>query len=418
MMRSRPSWHIIIVVAIAFGGAVANADDMQGAPPFDVDQSLKGPDHKDFPWRAWAVKPYLTVQQRYLVAVRATINCGRLKDRGVQRDMHFVIKVGSADSHWVRELSYTRVHVPPGLDKAFQLQYVGGVYLRPGRYVVALLVYDDLLRKQNVWRTPVTVARLKNDPLPRLDRNLPDVEFISEAPASYFGKGYFVYDSGWAMSQGREWLPVKNRRCLCVDIVANTSVDTDNIPGFRGGAPSSHILRVASVLSHLGLLNGRIRVSIIDALRMKTLVDRRDAAGFDWQGAHRLIARQNAGTIDAGLLAQETQNFNYLLDTLREIVEDNNCAPDAKSALKIVILISGSMQLPERANVRQAIRPTLWSSRSPARFYCFISGDPGYDDLSRMLKQMKPQPEMLFSWDSLAFRKALAYLISVFEKLD
>ena len=402
-------------MAMALCRAVSGTGDIGGSPPFDVDQLLKGPDRNDFPWRAWVAAPYLTVQQRHLVAVRATINCGRLNNKALRRDMHFVVKVGNADGRWIRELSYTRVRVPAGLDKAFQLQYVSGLYLRPGRYVIALIAYDDLLKKKNVLRRPVTVARLKNDPLPELDRKLPDVEFISEAPESYFGKGYFEYNSGWPMSEGMEWLPVKNSRHLCVDIVANTSVDNDNIPGFRGGAPSSHTLRVSSVLSHLSLSSGQVRVSVIDALRMKTLIDRRDAAGFDWQGANRLVERQNPGTIDAGLLDPGTQGFDYLLDTLRRIAGDNPCAPKTKSPLKIVILVSGGMQLPGNGHIPQAMRQTVLHGPGSIRFFCFSAGNPGYDGLARILKQMKPQPAMLSSGDPFAFRKSLAHLISIFE---
>lgn len=403
---------------VALYSAAAAIRATGDAPPVDVDRLLKGPDHKDFPWQVWAAAPYLTVQQRFLVVVRATINCGRLQNRALRRDLHFVVKVGNADSRWVPDYSYTRVPVPSGLDKAFQIQYVDGVYLRPGRYVIAIIVYDDLLKKQNVWRKFLTVDRVKQDPLPEIDRNLPDVEFIAEAVETYFHKGYFEYDSGWRLSQGREWLPVKNNRHLCVDVVANTSVDSDYNPVFRRDAPSSQILKISSVLSHLDLRNGRVRITILDALRMKTLFYREDTAGFDWRGASRRVAGQNPNTIDAGLLAPEARNYDYLFDTLGKILKDDACAPETKSPLKIIIIVSGSMQLPERAHVRQAIPQTILQIPATVRFFGFLRSDPMYDDLTRMMKQIKPEPQIFSDWYPLSFRKALAFLISSLENLN
>jgi hypothetical protein len=401
-MRHRLSLCGAVVILITLYSAMAGMSANEDAPPFDVDRLLKGPDHKDFPWRVWTTAHYLTVQQRFGARVEARINGGSLQNRALGRDMHFVVKVGNADGRWVPDYSYTRVRVPPGLDN-FQVQFSSGIYLRPGRYVIALVVYDDLIKKQNVWRKLLTVDRVKNDPLPEIDRNLPDVEFrvqpIDEELKFYSG------------DQSRKWLPVKNNRCLCVDIVANTSVDNVSRGRDFGRMQSSSILNISSVLSNLGLRNGRVRVTILDALEMKTLVYREDAAGFDLQGKIRLVARQNPDTIDIDSLASQTQASAYLFDTLHEILKDDACVPDKESPLKIVIVVSTDMVFAKHTPIRQ-IAPQ--DPASVLFFHFRTRFIPAADDLSKMLKTTNCKAYTVR--DGSSFREDLADLISRLEK--
>lgn len=417
-MRSRPPCCCAIFILLVVCNSVTGTEVGEDSPPFDIDGLLKGPERKDFKWQAWAADPYLTVQQRFLVAVRATINCGRLRSRELSRDMHFVLKIASSEGRWVSEYSYTRVRVPPGLDKAFQIEYVDGLYLRPGRYVIALIAYDGLLKKTNVWRSRLTVERLQKDPLPGLDKNLPDVEFIHEAPETYFNKGNFRYDPNWPLSSFWEWLPVKNKRCLCIDIIANTSVDSDRIPSVSGipGA-SSHILRIASVLSHLKLNSGQVRVSILDALRMKTLLYRRDAAGFDWKGSSRLVERQNPDVIDVDFLDPKAKGADYLFNAIRKIGNDVSCAPKENSPIKILILISGDMALPWHTPDPEEIHQALMQEESAAHILFFIAGSDQNNYLKKMLTKMEPETQIFSTLDPRIFRETLASLISRLEAI-
>lgn len=417
-MRSRASCCTVILILAAVCSSLAETGAGNDPPPFEIDGLLKDPDRKDFPWQVWAADPYLTPQQRFLVAVRATINCGRLRRRELSRDMHFVLKIGSSDGRWLSEYSYTRVRVPPKLDKSFQIQYIGGLYLRPGRYVIALIAHDGVLKTTNVWRSSLTVNRLKKDPLPDLDKNLPDVEFIHEAPETYFSKGYFWYDPNWPLSSFWEWLPVKSGRCLCIDIIANTSVDSDKIRSIsRIPGSSSHVLKISSVLSHLKPNSGQVRVSILDAQRMKTHLYRRDAAGFDWKGASRLVERQNPDVIDADLLDPKSQGIDYLFNTIRKIANDVSCAPKEKSPLKILILVSGDLVLPMLSRLPAAAAQSLLQDRSAAHFLCFIAGSAQNTYLAKILTKMEPEPQIFSTRDPRIFRDTLASAISSLEAL-
>jgi hypothetical protein len=398
------------ILIILCGGAGASGANEEG-PPFDVDRWLNGPDREDFPWDVRVSTPSLTLQQRYRVEIRAFFDGGGLRDSTIQHDLHFVLKVATEDNNWVSGYSHTRVPFPPREYNFNVIEFSDGLYLRPGRYTLALIVYDPILKKGNVWRKRVKVSPITGDILPELDRDLPDIEFTSkERP----------------LAEGKEWLPVKNSRSLCIDIVANTSMDWHHerrlgvLYSARGrgwasspSVTSTDILQVASVLSHLGLRKGRVRVSIVDPLWMKTLFNREDAAVFDWQRASQVVEMRDPDTIDIGLLVSQMQASAYLVDKLHEILKDDACAPGTESPLKIVIVVSTYMVFAKQTAIRQIV------PQDPAsvRFFHFRipKGIPADDDLYKMLKPTNPQTVTVAG--GLSFRKDLAVLISRLENL-
>ena len=398
-------WILIILC----GGARASGANEDG-PPFDVDRWLKGPDREDFSWDVRASYPSLTLQQRYWVEVGAFFDGGGLRHSATQHDLHFVLKVATGDGNWVPGYSHTRVPFPPQEYNFNVIDYSDGVYLRPGRYTLALIVYDPILKKGNLWRKRVKVSPVTGGILPELDRDLPDIEFTSKQKP---------------LAAGKEWLPVKNIRSLCIDIVANTSMDWHHERRLgvhysargQGAAwaptvTSTDILQAASVLSNLGLRKGRVRVTIVDPLWMKTLFDREDAAVFDWQRASQAVEMSDPDTIDIGLLVSKMQASSYLADQLNEILSDDACAPATESALKIVIVVSTHMVFAKQTVIQQIV------PQDPAfvRFFHFRipKGVPADDDLCKMLKPANPQTMTVAG--GLSFRKELAALISRLEK--
>jgi hypothetical protein len=393
-MKSIFARYILAAASVAFCSTLGAFAAGEEAPPFDVAEWLSMPDHMDFPWKVYLTTKISRVdlQQRYMAGVHAYIDCGDLRDSRNQRDLHFVLKVATSDNRWFPGYSYTHTAIPSGVDRSHEIHYMDRVYLRPGRYILALIVYDPALKQGNVYRRNVEVSRLKNDPLPKLDSTLPDVDFVGT--------------DVWLLGQGKEWLPVKNSRCLCVDIIANTSIDD---PYRQYSRP---ILQASSVLSHLVLHKGRVRVTILDALRMKTLCSREDATDFDWQRAIEIYRDQERAMIDVGTLESRTQASAYLFDQFQKILNDSACVPGVESPLKIVIVVgAGRLKFAEHTRVEQII------AQDPAsdRFYYFSYTMESPDDLSKMLKGTKSR--RLFFDDPFLFRKALAELISDLEKL-
>jgi len=389
---------ILITLLIALCSAVLALCAEEDLPPFDVEEWLNLPDHNDFPWKVRVYGPVLTRQQRQQLTISATINGVDLEDVGSRRDLHFVLKVATANGRWIPGYSYTHGSVPSGMDWYHNIEYANILFVRPGRYTIVLIVYDAYLKEGNIVRKRVKVTGLSKDPLPELDRNLPEVEFT--------GGNQIVSRFSQFLSPGKEWLPVKNSHSLCVDIVVNTSIDE---PYGRYSWPT---LQASSVLSHLLLEKGRIRVTVLDALRMKTLFDREDAADFDWQNAMEVLMGQEGAVIDVGTLESRTQASAYMADVFQKILDDEACEPAEKSPLKIVIVVGGGwFEFPKHTSVQQ-IDP---QDPASVRFFYFRYTDIWLsDDLSEMLKRTKPQK--FFFDQPLVFRKALAELISDLEK--
>jgi hypothetical protein len=434
---------LLLILAVLCSAMLARCAD-EDVPPFDVDGFMTGPDRSDFAWKFATYGPHLTMQQRYILGVYAKID-GKQISRTPAGELHFVLKVANAENRWIAE-KYTRIPVPHGPDESQDINYSCSLYLRPGRYIVALVVYDAALQRGNVRRKNVKVSLLSKAPLPQLDRNLPEAEFTSESPQDYasrfpnvtnhlddmstlvsmedFTNSENSHRLDFTLGKGKEWLPVNNSRPLSVDIVANISSDYDHNPNMEPfflrnsfhtrRAKSSDIVRIASVLSHLDLRKGCIRVTITDTLRMKTFFDRDDAADFDWPRAGELISKQNPATIEASRLGSQDQASAYLLEKLNRILEDDACDSAGESSRKIVIVVSRNIEfLAEHARIEQVI------PRNPAsvRFFYIKVTEGIYkeDDLLKMLKPANPRQFLVL--DSFAFRKSLAALISSLEKL-
>ena len=258
--------------------------------PFDIDEWLQYKKRRDFSWRVSVSEPSLTFQQRFLVTVSASINGNDLPSSESDHELYFVLKVAAGNNDWIQGYSHTRLTVQPGLDKYHEISVVAGVYLRPGRYTLALIAYDSVTRKGSVQKKKIRVPRPKGDVLPEMDRTLDDVEFTTEVPLKRIGQVYVMGGYNYILSYqplaaGREWLPVKNNRRICLDIVANISLGwTGSVKEFgRNYANPFSVLQVASVLSHLRLENGSVHMSILDALEVKTYLYRENAADIDWR---------------------------------------------------------------------------------------------------------------------------------------
>jgi len=399
---------ILILVILCSPGTAPGTD--KDSLPFDIDQWLEYSKREDFSWSVSVSKPYLTFQQRFVVRVSGKISGKRLPKSENGNDLHFVIKVSSEDNTKTPSASYTNVPVPP-IDEPYDVSFRSSFYLRPGSYTITLIVFDSVSGKGNVQRKQVKVSPLKDDELPELDRNFKDIEFVTQTNEIF--------------QSGREWLPVENSRCLCVDIVTNIPLDQTRKNSEEFGRHYSNpasVLQAASVLSHLGLQNSRIRLSLLDSLQVKTVLNRRNADNIAWQYTGRdLLYRGNSQTIDYNTIKGQTEASAYLHDLLSKIMKEDECTLKAKSAEKIVIVISGPMKFAKRTNIRRFNPGEVTQNNTPVHFFYFLipnsltigSSD---DDLNEMLVPVEPQTFTVR--DPRSFRTALANFISQLESME
>lgn len=408
-MRPLLKLLILPLVVVLFCSAAIGDEQRDDPLPFDLNQWMSYQNRKDFPIKVSVLKPYLTFQQRLLVRVRTAIETSEFPEDGIDPEFHLVMRVASKGKDWYPGYSYTNVAIHRIQGMLAPDYYVdSGLYVRPGSYRILLIVYDSVSGRGNVLRKEFNVSSVKGAELRDLDRYFPQVEFATDPP----------------LASGREWLPVSNSRCLCIDIVANAASGNNTQSGEDFGKHSANpldTLQVASVLSHLALLKGSIRVTIVDALQAKTHSDREDAVGFDWQSSYQaLMHQEEPDTIDYGTLQAQTEASGYLHDRIRAIIERDDCARETEQPLKIVIIVSGPLQFPARTPIRPwDPQDFVQDSASLRLFYFRIMSrsayyEKGRDDLRKMLEPVEPQTIVIK--DPGSFREALVKLISQFEK--
>jgi hypothetical protein len=412
----------LAALAIAQGGAEFAWCASEETPPFNVEQWLQDRHRKDFPWKIEITRRHLTLQLRYQVEVKATINGGRLPHNPIQQDLYFVLKVASADGHWHAGYSCNRFSVPPDLDGDYRIENFSGAYLRPGTYTLALMVYDPVLRKGNIWRQRIKLPQLKENRLQGYARNLQDIEFVSLKAPEIRSRNCL-----WPLAKGREWLPVKNKRPLHIDILVNASINSYIYERSRSGnsvyqhpsmaftdqvPPSNYsdILGIASTLSHLALQNGFIRVSLVDASQGKTFFFREEATSFDWLHVSEMLAKQDLFTIDTNHLRIEPKAAAFLLDQLTRIIESAPKASESESPLKIVIVISRAEYFQNQAHIPQLILHNPDSVRLV--YFRLQQQTTPKDAIARMLDGASPELSPIFLFNDFQTRlvKLLLYL--------
>ena len=389
-------------------------------PEIPIDNWLAGPDRQTFPWHVEAGQSALTFQQRRAVQTKVTIRVRDLLKNDVSlTDLHFIVKVGE-DGRWLPGQSYSHFEPPKGLGSGDQIKSFSGLYLRQGTYKIAVMVYDTSRHRGNLWRGSVHVDKLKEDPLPGIERDLPLVEFLEAGKLIPYGRTSIVTFDPWALGQGDLLLPIKNVRPVQVDIVTNLSlsVATDlpnhEAPDWAYQWHSAALLQISNVLSQLDLNAGCIRVSTLDIRRQKIFIDREDARNLDWSRLRDELSSLNRNKIDVGTLAGEKHEPAFLAHFLERLSSGpNSCSSDAANALHVLVLVSDAFIFPNGTQM-STVQPELVPHGLTYHLRVVPVAGGNWDEIQRVVKPLHPA-KFEFS-DAGRFRKTLAQLIADIER--
>jgi hypothetical protein len=420
-IRRRLRWCVFGAILCAACHALG-----ESSPPPDipVDSWLDGPNRQDFPWRVEMGQSWLTFQQRRYVQARVTFRVRDLLKASVSlRDLHFIVKLAGEDGRWLSGQSYSHFEPPPGLAAADEIHSLTNFYVRQGTYKVAVMAYDAAHRRGNLWRGALQVGPLKDDPLPGIERTLPQMEFLPAAQPLHLGRGrglgsMITFDP-WALGQGELLLPVANARPVQVDIVANVSLSatTDwhnsEAPDWEYQLNGATLLQISNVLSQLNLHAGCVRLSALDVRRQKVFVDRQDARSPDWSLLRKTIGGVNRVKIEAGTLAGEKLEPAFLAHFLEHLLSaPSACSANGPPPLHILILVSDAFIFPNGAQIT-TVQPEL----VPLDLFYHLRVVPvaggRWDEIERVVKPLHP---LKFDFSSAGrFRKTLAELIAGIE---
>lgn len=407
-----------------------HADDARPVPgSVPVAKLLRGPDRQDIPWKVQVVQD-VTLQQRHLVQVLATIRGRDYFKNASIRDLHIVTKVADADGNWLDGQSYDYFKQPRDLSVRDAVHSFANLYLKPGEYTIAEIAYDSLHNTGNVWRTKLTVPAVVA-PIPDLERDFPVVEFLPRSQAALDLKS-----ADWSLNSpavmqslmldpltlghGKAYLPIGNKKPLLIDVIVNLSddivdvgrnflapslpprcypypLDVDCFPPWpqrENSAAYKHdeglALQVGNLVSQLSPEAGCVRFSAMDVLRQDLIADRVDTSSLDWDAISQKIASTDLNVIDAKALREKETELRFR--SFVERVNDDGyvCGLSGQKPEHVLIVVGMDMSFPPNTE----IAPIRSSNPKPRCYYLlmqFNGAPPSWDELDRILKPLKPK---------------------------
>jgi hypothetical protein len=427
----------------------SDAGDPQHSLP--LNEWLSQGEQKAFACEIRIFGPALTFQQRYRVWVRAKFPAPSLQRESIQRDLHFFIKVADETGRWFDGQTYNHLRIEKKFNKKVELVLDGGLYLQPGTYTVAVVVYDAVLREHNVAFRHVTVKPPKHDSLPMLLSAVPKVEFPPDPV-----EGVASLESGHAS------LPVQTDRPVELDVIVDltpyaaatvitagpdpwsgglastTSVGGSSMGSNGPGIPrppvqssvpmrrpipagmrrgekgfQSRLLEAASVVSDIDIKNGCTRVTVFNALNMRTLMTAEPALSADWLKTWDEVLNTNLNLISVDELAGSVEAAKFFSDQVETLMsQPPSCNANASRPLRVLALFSRGAHFPE-GTIQVRIQPKC----DCKVFYLREHEDVTdlFDDLRRMLAPLSVR-RLEFS-DPGQFRHKLSELINRIQEL-
>ncbi len=398
--HARWLWCFALLIAAFAPVLCAQQTREEAALIADVEPWLRAPDQRQIPWHIKVMPPRLGFEMRQLVVVRATVPAKELQQASEQRQLVMVLRVADQAGRWLEPGQATHYELKQAIAKNSELEFSATLFLRPGQYTIAAVLYDDVLHQHNVAHLKVTMPPLKDDPLPGLDAKLPVAEFVDFEPwlTEYDSKPQLV-------------LPVGSSHPLLVDVMINFSPSaqyTGRTWAYKNNL--AVMLRTALVLSQLRAQNGCVRFTGLDVLGMKVLFDRIETDNIFWD---RLVERArsvSSAVVDVSTLSAQKETASFFRDQLRRMIatSSDGCTsllPDEHP--DHVFIVAGSDMMFPRGNHVEGV------DSSPQQCGCrvfflhrqILIGQE-FDELHRILKPLEPRSLSLDSPQD--FRKSLA----------
>jgi hypothetical protein len=111
------------------------------------------------------------------------------------------------------------------------------------------------------------------------------------------------------------------------------------------------VLAIGSVLGRLSLPNGCVRVSVIDALRTKIVLDRQNADQIDWGKLQASIEELDQHTIDISALENQRKVAEFTQRYIEGLARDGKGCTSPPNGEPVTAVISADLVLPLGAKI-------------------------------------------------------------------
>lgn len=329
--------------------------------PTEIPKWLAGGEHKDFPWKVHIERPVLTYQQREVLKAVAKISGPALQEKSNHRDLMFIIRVADENGHWLPGGNFVTQELEKPLHHG-DVEMESEVLLRPGKYILATILYDSVLGEHNVTFNRVEVPPL-GDPLAQMLDKTARAEFVRGDM-----KGIDTFASG------RPYLPLNNHRPvefdLLVDLsgrehhmrprtVFNTAASTDTtLPSrfnrMRDVSYFVRLLQSATVLASMKPTDGCMLVSAFNATKREVVLKPAPAENVDWDRIHDQQVGPDKDTISVAALEERKDVPQFVQTQFHALMKTPSCYEGHGKPLRVVVVLTHGLQFPDGSHKTKA----------------------------------------------------------------
>ena len=316
----------IFSAAAAVNGTAPTPDPEFDKVPFREWLAAEGTHMK---WTMHVAPPILSVQQRLLARVDLVIDGNELAQRRGKGQLTIFIQFTDGRGQvWQNHGSLDLEKVDENIAAA-NVSYSQYVFLAPGEYHLAIALYATTSKEYSVRKEKVRIAPLKKDPLPDAWRDMPAVEFRSDAEAPDI---YYL-----PAVEGRLHLPLETHRPAQIEVLVNLT-PSEHASGSRRvqSRNLSALLPALKAISQIDLREGAINAAMLDLTRRRVVFHQEQVRKLNWDGIKAALSEADPGTIDVKSLQDRKHNAQFFV---REVARRVNAEP-AKPVRVLIVLSS------------------------------------------------------------------------------
>ena len=400
------------------------AQDLRRTIQLPISEWLSQGERTEIPWTVALTEPVLTFQLRTVVRVTAKIDAKVLQKQGVMHQLHFIVKAAAENGEWDDEESYSSIKIDGKLVNT-ELQMLADLYLQPGAYRVATIVYDAVSKKRNVSFSRVEISAPDRDWFPGLLTGIPRITLLPPP------------DSTAPLAPERVSLPVATERPIQLDLIVDLSAhEKDYEPAgslllrnqiqrvffidraagedlrfpsvvrpqhlFFDAYNQSLLLETASTLSGLDLKGGCMRIAVLDIPQHRVLLPLTRAKEVDWDRMEDEILSPNQAMVSVRTLEDGRKAVSFFQEQIAQATsESTSCKLGSQEALHVVAILSRGQRFTS-GKKREKLSPECNCKVFYLRQTAYSSPP---DDLKGMLKPLSPK--VLEFSDPQQFREKL-----------
>jgi hypothetical protein len=396
--------HLILVgigLAFAVNGPNAGQTRPASSETLPIAAWLEAGEITEIPWKLNLSPVALRMDQRLEFAYQVRLAAKDLNRIGKQHQLIFISRISTLDGEWLNEPGILRHVLNDELPKNVETQLTMRVGVKPGDYLLWLIVYDHVSRKHSLAKRRIRVPEIQDDPLPNSYDRLPLVEF----PEARQADDPIGYPSKLA-------LPVQNSQPLQIEIISTLSHPEQWRSGSR--ILRSHVPNIVgalTALSQLEVAHGSMSITGLDLVRRELAFQQESSRSLDWKSLLAAIEKATSPALNINALAGRKNNGAFFRDYLDQRITARN-APNGPK--RVFIVLSESLLFANGAD----LKPLRLEEDCNCLFYHLrlrLTLQDTFDDLAKFMKPLHPRTFNLMTPREL--RKAIAEIIEDLKAL-